>query len=228
MKNSLWIPGLILLTVSNISGQTNDLSIGLSISLHNETHNVIVYEKEESSLTHFSGYGIRAQKRITESMGLNLGLNYVKRHYEMAVPYDHCFFKREATGLCDDSIEYIDRYGYKNIEIHSGINRYIEIREKWELYLNLDFITSINLQSFYDPVFSWEEVMRNNEINLFSGSLGGGVGFLYNLTDNISINAEPFLRLVHRQRKDPILMAGHKEWAGLDNFGVHLLLMYRL
>jgi hypothetical protein len=228
MKRTLLIVAFILLSVSGISGQTNDLSVGLSVSLHNETHNVIVFEKEESSLTHYLGYGIIAQKRLTESLGLNLGLNYVQRHYEKTVPYDHCFFKREATGLCDDNIEYIDRYGYKNIEIHTGINRYIEVRDKWELFLNVDFITSLSLQSFYHPVHPREEVMRNNEINLFAGSIEGSVGFLYNLTDNIGINAEPFIRLVHRQRKDPILMAGHKGWAGLDNFGVHLLLMYRL
>lgn len=73
------------------------------------------------------------------------------------------------------------------------------------------------------------EMKKNNEVNWFSNSLTSGLGFGYNVTKKLKINIEPFVRLVHTQRIDPILITGYEEKrTNFDNYGGHLLLMIRL
>lgn len=84
-------------------------------------------------------------------------------------------------------------------------------------------------QAFYNPYLPKTGIKTTTGINFFSGSLTSSVGFAYSITDKIKINFEPFLRLVHMQRIDPILTTGYeKKWTHFDNMGGHLLMLYRL
>lgn len=231
MKPTILMVVTILLTTSASFGQTNDLYIGPVFSFHNETRSRMIYgpgyEKRNSS-TQFFGTGIRMQKKFKSAWGLNFGLNYVKRRYEMIVPFNHCFFLEPGEG-CTYILAHVDKYGYKTIEIPLGINRYLIIKDKWELYINVNGVTAFDFQSFYNPFIPKIGTKTNKETNRFSTSLIGSLGFSYNLTDKIKINVEPFIRLVHTQRIDPILITGHeKRSTNFDNFGGHFLLLYRL
>jgi hypothetical protein len=184
--------------------------------------------EERNSLTQFFGTGIRLQKKFKETWGINIGVNYVKRQYEMIVPFNHCYFLQPGQG-CTYILAHVDRYGYKTIEIPLGINKYLVTKDRWELYINLNTIIAYDFQSFYNPYIPKMETKTINEVNLFSSSLTSSVGFAYNLTKKIKINIEPFIRIIHTQRIDQILITGNeKNWTYFDNFGGHLLLLYRL
>ena len=231
MKQTILMTVTILLTTSTIFGQTNDFFIGPAFSFHNETRSKMIYgpgHEERNSSTQFFGTGIRMQKKFKNTWGLNFGLNYIKRQYEMIVPFDHCHFLEPGEG-CTYILAHVDKYGYKTIEIPLGINKYLITKDKWELYININTVTAYDFQSFYNPYIPKMETKTNSEINLFSSSLTSSVGFAYNLTDKIKINVEPFIRLIHTQRIDPILITGYeKRWTNFDNFGGHFLLLYRL
>jgi len=231
MNQTFLVFVMTLLTTSTILGQTNDLFMGITFSFHNETRSRMIYGpgyEERNSFTQFFGTGIRMQKKFKETWGLNFGLDYVKRQYEMKVPFDHCYFLLPGEG-CTYILAHVDRFGYKTIEIPLGINKYLIIRDKWELYVNLNAITAYDFQSFYHPYIPKMETKTHREINLFSSSLTSSFGFVYNLTNKIKINIEPFIRLVHTQRIDPILITGYeKKWTYFDNFGGYFLLLYRL
>lgn len=230
-KKILSIIATILLTISSSYGQPNDLFIGASLSLHNEMRSKMIYGpglEERNSFTQFFGTGIRAQKKFKKTWGINIGLNYVKRQYEMTIPFNHCYFLNPEEG-CTYILAHVERYGYKTIEIQLGINKYLIVKDRWELYINLTAMTAFDFQSFYNPHIPKMEMKKNNEVNWFSNSLTSGLGFGYNVTKKLKINIEPFVRLVHTQRIDPILITGYEEKrTNFDNYGGHLLLMIRL
>lgn len=220
-----------LVVTCDINGQTEDFFMGATFSFHNETRSKLIYGpgyEERSSFTQFFGYGIRMQKRFKETWGLNIGSNYVERKYNMKVPFDHCYFLKPGEG-CTHILAHVDGYGYKTIEIPLGVNKYLVTKNKWTIYINLNIVTAIDLQSFYKPYIPIMEKQTINEINLFSSSLTNSIGFGYYLTERLMLNIEPFIRLIHTQRIDPILITGNeKRWTYFDNFGSHLLLLYRL
>lgn len=165
------------------------------------------------------------QKQFNRFLGLNVGLNYVERQYEMTVPYNHCYFEEFCTSI----LAHVDRYGYKIIEVPLGVNLYLVSNDKWELYFNANGITAFDFQSVYHPYLPKTEARTNNDLNFFSGSLTTGLGVGYHLTEKVKINMEPFIRVIHAQRADPILITGYeKKWTNFDNLGLHLLLLYRL
>ncbi len=165
------------------------------------------------------------QKQFNSFLGLNVGLNYVERQYEMTVPYNHCFFE----GHCTKILAHVNKYGYKTIEIPLGVNLYVVSNNKWELYFNANGVTAFDFQSIYHPYLPKTEARTINEFNFFSGSLTTGLGLGYCLSEKIKINMEPFVRIIHAQRTDPILITGYEERrTNFDNLGLHLLLLYRL
>jgi len=220
-----------VLTTSTFFGQTNDLFVGTAFSFHNEIRSKIIYgpgREERNSSTQFFGTGIRMQKKFKNTWGINFGLNYVKRQYEMIIPFNHCYFLGPNED-CAYILAHVDKFGYKTIEIPLGINKYLITKDKWELYININTVTAYDFQSFYNPYIPKMETKTNNEINLFSNSLTSSLGITYNLTKKLKINIEPFIRIVHTQRIDPILITGYeKKWTNFDNFGGHFLLLYRL
>lgn len=209
-------------------GQTKDLYVGPAVSYHHETRSRMIYGpglEERSSTTQFLGVGLRMQKQFNRLLGLNVGLNYVERQYEMIVPYNHCYFEEFCTYI----LAHVDSYGYKTIEIPLGVNLYIISDEKWELYVNASAITAFDFQAIYHPYLPKTEVRTTNDFNFFSGSLTTGLGLGYHLTEKVKISMEPFIRVIHAQRADPILITGYeKKWSNFDNLGLHLLLLYRL
>lgn len=227
----LLIIATILLTTSAIHGQTHSFYIGPAISFDNETRSKMIYGpglEERSSSTRSFGTGIRMQKKFKETWGLNFGLNYVRRQYEMIVPYNHCYFLKPGEG-CAYFLAHVDKYGYKTMEIPLGINKYLISKDKWELYINVNAITAFDFQSFYNPYLPKSGTKTKKGINFFSGSLTSSVGLAYNITDKIKINMEPFIRVAHTQRIDPILTTGYEEkWTRFDNLGWHFLVLYRL
>ena len=153
MKIALSILATICLTISTSYGQTKDFFIGPSFSFHNESRNKMIYGpglEERNSFSQFPGIGIRMQKKVNESWGVNIGLNYVKRQYEMKVPFNHCFFSSPGE-FCTDILAHVDKYGYKTLEVPIGINKYLITRGRFELYLNLTGLVALDFQSFYNP-----------------------------------------------------------------------------
>ena len=231
MKRIIFAITILLVTISVSFGQTNELYLGVTMSLHNEIHSKMIYGsgyEERTSTTQFLGAGFRLQKKFKKTWGFNIGLNYVERQYEMIVPFDHCYFLQQGEG-CTNILAHVDKYGYKTFEIPFGISKDVVNKDKWELYINLTLITAIDFQSFYNPYIPEMETVKNNNINIFSGSITSGLGFGYNVTKNIKINIEPFIRLIHTQRADPILITGYEEeWTYFDNSGVHLSILLKL
>lgn len=231
MKRIIFISTIIWITVSTSYGQTNELYFGATISFHNEIRSRMIYGpgyEERTSVTQFFGTGIRIQSKFKKNWGYNIGLNYVKRQYEMVVPFDHCYFSQQGE-VCTQILAHVDKYGYKTFEIPLGINKYLVNKDNWELYINLTVITAIDFQSYYYPYIPEMEIKKNNNISLFSGSLTSGLGLGYDITEKIKINIEPFIRLIHIQREDPILITGYEEkWTYFDNFGGQLLLLFKL
>jgi len=231
IKRIILISTIIWITVSTSYGQTNELYFGATISFHNEIRSRMIYGpgyEERTSVTQFFGTGIKIQKKFKKTWGYNIGLNYVKRQYEMVVPFDHCYFSQQGEG-CTQILAHVDKYGYKTFEIPLGINKYFVNKDNWELYINLTAITAIDFQSYYYPYIPEMETKKNNNISLFSGSLTSGLGLGYNITKKVKINIEPFIRLIHIQREDPILITGYEEkWTYFDNFGGQLSLLFKL
>lgn len=218
-----------ILMLSSIGyGQTSSFYIGPSVSYHKEKRSRSIYGPghiTKSSETEFYGLGIRMQKKFHKNFGLNIGLNAVKRHYDMVVPFNHCFDLPPGSG-CTNILMHVKSFGYKTLETPIGINTYFVSTNWIELYLNLNVVPAIYYQSYYQPSSSSH---TNNELKYFGTSLTAAAGMGLNLTKNLKINAEPFLRLVHYQRNDPIIITGqHQRRTNFDNFGAHLMLSYRL
>jgi hypothetical protein len=216
------------ISTSAIYGQTKGMYIGPAVSYHHETRSRMIYGpglEERSSTTHFLGVGLRIQKQFNRTLGLNMGLNYVERQYEMTVPYNHCYFEEFCTAI----LAHVDRYGYKTMEIPLGVNLYIISDEKWEFYVNASAMTAFDFQSVYHPYLPKTEARTNSDLNFFSGSMTTGLGLGYHVTEKVMMNIEPFIRVIHAQRADPILITGYeKKWTNFDNLGLHVLLLYRL
>lgn len=231
MKNAFLISAILLLSTSAAYSQDKDLFIGPSFSYHHEYRSKMIYGpgyEERTSATQFLGSGIRLQKKFHERWGLNTGLNYVERRYAMRVPFDHCYFLQPGEA-CLHYLAHVDEYGYKTIEVPIGINGYLISSKGFELYANLTAMTAFDFQSYYHPFIPKTGTEKNTELNLFSASLTASLGFGFPLTEKLKINFEPFVRLIHTQRLDPLLITGYENRrTSFDNYGGHFLLMYRL
>jgi hypothetical protein len=230
MNTRLLFIALSMLTVSTSYGQANEWFIGPVLSFHSETRSKMVYgpgRVERSSVTQFPGAGIRIQKRFNKSLGFNTGLAYVKRHYQMSVPYNHCYFLQPGEG-CTKILMHVDKYGYQTLEIPLGINGYLMGNSRLELYVNATALTAFSFQSFYQP----SAAPRTETISKpgwFSHSLTSSLGVGYKLTDKIKLSIEPFVRLIHTQKTDPVLITGYENRRTyLDNLGAHIVLLTRL
>lgn len=232
MKKATLILTAILLTSSAVFGQTDDFFVGAAFSIHNEIYLERAYDGfeiyEKNSSAQYLGTGVRMHKKLKGDWGLNFGLNYMERSYKTIVSYNHCDFP--DPGLpCDDILKYLDNYGYKTIEIPLGVNKYLLTKEKWELYGNVNAVTAYDVHSFYNPRFQETGTISHNEINFSSSSLTSSAGLAYNLTNKLKINFEPFIRMIHLQRVDPVLRKNEIiKWTHFDNFGGHFLLLYWL
>jgi hypothetical protein len=217
-----------MLVSSSVLGQSNRLYIGPASSWQGESRTRMIYGpgyEERNSATRLYGYGIRAQLKFAESWGMNAGINYIRRHYEMTVPFNHCAFLEPGQG-CTFILAHVDEFGYKTIEIPVGINKYFVAKDRWELYSNLNVVTAFDYASYYGAYVPDTGMFENRELNLFSGSLTGSVGIVANILPGLKVGFEPFIRLVHVQRKDPILLTGYeKPWTYFDNDGGNVLLL---
>lgn len=231
MNKVVLVLAIFLLTVSTSFGQMKDFYVGASLSFHQESRSKMIYGpglEERNSLSHFLGTGISVQKRLNEAWGLNVGLAYVNRQYKMEVPFNHCYFSNPGE-FCTAILAHVDKYGYRTLEVPIGINRYFISNGSMEIYINVTALTAFDFQSFYNPNIIGTETVVNKEVNLFSGSLISGFGFGYHLTEKLKINLEPFVRLIHTRRQDPILITGYEDkWTHFDNLGANLVLMRRL
>jgi hypothetical protein len=231
MKKRLLLLPTILLFISTSYGQTNNLFIGPALSFHNETRRDMIYGpgyEEKNSFTQFLGTGLRLQKKFKKSWGLTLGLTYVKRQYRMMLPFNHCYFLPPGQG-CPLILAHLDRYGYKTLELPVGINQYLLSKNKLELYLSLTALTAFSFQAVYNSQVPFIGTKRMNAIHYFSTSLTSSLGVGYRLSENVKLIIEPFVRLMHRQRKDSILFVAYEDrLTHFDNFGAHLYFMFRL
>lgn len=233
MKKVTLILTAILLTSSAVFGQTDDFFVGTAVSIHNEiyleraSNGFEIYEK--NAVAQSFAAGVRMQKKLKGDWGLNFGLNYMERAYETLVLYNHCYLTFQSEFPCDTRARYLDKYGYKTIEIPLGVNKYLVTKEKWELYINVNAVTAYDFHSFYNPSSQETETITHNKINFSSSSLTSSAGLAYNLTNKLKINFEPFIRLIHLQRTDPALRNNDIiKWTHFDNFGGHFLVLYRL
>jgi hypothetical protein len=222
---------MAMLVNTSLMAQSDRLYIGPAFSWQGESRSRMIYGpgyEERNSSTRLYGYGIRVQKKFRGTWGLNAGINYVRRHYEMKVPFNHCAFLEPGQG-CTFILAHVNEYGYKTIEIPVGINKYLVTKDRWELYSNLNIATAIGYASYYGAYMPDMGMLENRELSLFSGSLTGSVGLAVNIVPGIKVGFEPFIRLVHVQRTDPILSTGYeKRWTYFDNFGGNFLLLFRI
>ena len=101
MKTNLLLT-LLFIATSVTLAQNKGLYIGPAVSYHNETRSRMIYGpglEERSSTTQFFGTGLRMQMQFNRLFGLNMGLNYMQRRYEMTVPYNHCYFEEFCTAI---------------------------------------------------------------------------------------------------------------------------------
>jgi hypothetical protein len=231
MKRDLAVAVLLLLTILKSYGQQNNIYLGTSTSFHYETRSRMIYgpgRVERTSATSFLGTGIRLHKKVGHRWGVTTGATYVKRHYEMIVPFSFCSFLEPGEG-CPYILATVSEFGYKTVELPLGINKYVLDIKKFELYLNLTYVVAFDLQSYYHSAIPAVGIKKLNKTQVFSNSVLSGFGCSYHLTENIKLTVEPFIRLVHTQRHDPILITGYeKRRTNLDNYGCHLLLMLRI
>ncbi len=224
MKNKISILTLFILSITKGYGQMKDFYGGVSFSSHNEIGSRMIYGSrysDENKLTHSFGAGIRVQEKFSKTWGYTIGLNYVKRQYNISVPYDHCF-DLPPEYACTHNMTWARTFGYKTVELPLGISKYLITKNKFELYTNLTGTICYNYQSFYGAV-------KNNKINLFSSAVTSNIGFSYNPHKNLKLIVEPFIRMLYKQQVDPILLwRPEHQWAYFDNFGANLLLMYKL
>lgn len=216
---------LLLLCFTNILclAQLNDLSIGPAVSYHRESRKRVVNDDERRSKANLFGVGVKLQKEIKENLLFNIGLNYIKRHYDISVFYDHCYFAKDPND-CFLVLKSVGEYGYRTIEIPFGITKYLDANDKWITYININSIVAIDFQSYYNEVIT----NKANELHLFSGSIAGSLGIARRITARSWLHIEPFLRLINVQRNDPILFGEEKKWTFFDDFRVQLYLMFEL
>lgn len=231
IKRTFAVVSILLLLMLTSYGQQNTIYVGTSISLHHEIRNKMIYGPglvNRTSATSFFGTGIRLQKKISHSWGVNTGIGYVKRHYEMIVPFNYCSFLEPGEG-CPYLLAHTNKFGYKTAEVSLGVNKYLIAQNKVELYINLTSLAAFNFQSYYYSFTPAVGRKNMDQLNVYSTSLLSGLGYSYSLTERIKVTIEPFIRLIHVQRQDPILLTGHeRRRTNFDNYGSHLLLMFRI
>ncbi|PRY87954.1 hypothetical protein CLW00_10574 [Mongoliibacter ruber] len=202
--------------------KSGDFYLGISTTFHTEERSRTIYGpgwEERQSINQYFGYGIRAGKKILKSWEVTLGLNYVTREYRMSVPFDHCSLQPGQP--CAHILMHTDRYGYRNIEGQLGINKYVLQRKKWDLFLSGSVVTASSLSSYYRNQFNTSKKFENRSQNRFGTSWLGGMGIGYKPNPGIKFTLEPFVRIAHEQRIDPIIITGHEEArSSFDNYGV--------
>lgn len=207
-------------------GQSKDISVGIGLSFQRDLQSRNYNNEEKSSFNNSLGTGIKMIKDFNTKWGLKIEADYIKRSYEMEIPYSHCYFA-EPGEQCTAIMTYLESYGYQTMGFNFGIIRYIKRNDKWKSYLNINVGTAFDFKSFYNDKYrNVEESL--NELNIFSGSLICNIGLERKLTDQIKLNIEPFVRVVHIQREDEILYETQKNLTGFDNFGIQLFLMFGL
>jgi hypothetical protein len=223
MKKTTTILAAFFLALSTVFAQNKNFFIGPVVSFQQENRTLSVFNRaDESSANAFFGAGVRLQKRISNTWGLNTGFNYVTRSYDMVLNFDFCHF----ADYCPEIYSFTKRFGYKTIEVPLSLNKYIISNQKWELYLHAGLLGAVDFQSFYDDGFHH---FKNKGWNLFSASATGGVGAGYRLSPKISVNLGTFVRLAHTQRPDVYLWEGAgKKWTYFDNFGGNLMVLFQI
>lgn len=225
MKQFCLILAIVFCGNTFCSAQSNDISIGVVVSYHEESRKRTLDTNgdEKHSSIDFFGAGIKLQKKFADSWRFSTGLNYVKRHYRMTVFYDHCYF---SEGDCELDLRSAHSYGYRTIEIPLGISKYLSAGDIWGFYTNLNIMTAIDFQSYYT---GGGKISSTNELHFFSCSLTHNFGLTRNIMERFQLTFEPFIRLVNVQRDDPILiLSTERKWTFFNNFGAHLLLLYSL
>ena len=209
-------------TKSMSQDNTGDFYMGISTTYHTEERTRRIYGpgwEERQSNNQYLGYGIRAGKKIFKSWEVTLSINYVKREYRMSVPFDHCSL--QPGQICNDILLHTDRYGYRNIEGQLGINKYVLQGKRWDVFLSSSIVTAWSISSYYGNQFNSSDKFENNSGDFFGTSWLGGMGIGYKLTPKVKFTLEPFVRLAHKQRIDPIILTGYEEArSNFDNHGL--------
>lgn len=231
-RNKFWLVFLLFASYSVYAqAQESGWYVGPVLSHHNEVRSRSIYGpglEERSSETTFWSLGLRAERIIHRRVGIHVGLNYTRRHYEMTVPFSHCSFLGPG-GLCTSILAHVDRYGYKTVEVPLGVTGYLIHTAKFQAYLGLSGVAAVSVQSFYSPFLPALEFMTLDETHYFGTSLLGNLGIGYSPVPGLRIAVEPFLRVTHRQRLDPILITGYESpHSRFANRGVRLVAAYRL
>jgi hypothetical protein len=231
MKKGIAVVIVFLLGILKSHGQQNTTYLGTSLSLHHEIRSRMIYgpgRVEKTSSTSFLGTGVRLQKKLGHDWGVNTGVTYVRRQYKMTVPFSYCSFLKPGEG-CPYILAHASEFGYNTVEISLGVNKYLLERRKSGIYINLTYLVAFDFQSYYHSYIPAVGIKRINKTQIFSNSILSGFGYSYSLTENIKLIIEPFIRLVNTQRQDPILTTGYEnKRTKFDNYGGHLLLMFRI
>lgn len=224
MMHKIWVIFLFIIFTANGFAQSPNRLYGISFQSQNEIRSRMIYQSpfnDNKKVDYSFGAGIRVQDKLNADWGYTIGLNYIKKTYNMRMFYDHCF-DLPSGYACNMILTSVPKFGYHTIELPMGINRYFKIKNKFQFYTSLTGIICYDFQSFYGT-------QKLNKIHLFSGSIVGGVGTSYKISEGIKLAFEPFVRLLYKQKIDPIILVTlEKTWATFDNLGGSLVLMYTL
>lgn len=231
MKKTFLLGLYFVIISASVFGQSNGLYIGGVVSHHSEASSIMIYGpglEARNGQTRFIGTGIELNKQFNSKWGMSLGINYVNRHYEMKVPYNHCYFL-EPEEACTYILAHVDGFGYKTIEIPIGISRYLVQRNKIGFFLSIAAMPAFDFQSYYNPYIPVSETETIKKINMFSGSIISSAGISYAVAERLLLTAEPFIRVLYLQREDNILIIGQeRDWTYFDNFGIQFSMLFRL
>jgi hypothetical protein len=167
------------------------------------------------------GIGLRLQKKIDKHWELNTGIKAVNRHYRSNEQINLCALQPGV--FCHFARYQVESYGYRTLEVPLGLNRYLIHRGQWEVYFQVNLLSAFDYRSYYGAL-----TPETNTLSYFSSSLTGGMGFSYRVSNGWRLTFEPFLRTVHHQRKDQVLVSrGNNQFSHVDNYGMTVLLMFR-
>lgn len=218
MKLLLTAIAFFLTTTIVCLGQSKDISIGAGLSFHNELFH---YNEETKSLNQSFGTGIKLIIDFNPDWGYKIEADYIKRIYENE-SYNPCYFGPD----CLPAFFPLRNHGYHTLEFNNGLIRYLKRNDKWQTYLNINLGTAIDFKSFYNR--TWGRKLTLNGLNLFSGSMTFNFGYERKLSEQISLNIEPFVRVLHIQRIDKAIYDTHKGLSSFDSFGIQLFIMHGL
>ncbi len=215
---------IVFFLITNIIclGQSKDVSIGVGFSFQNEIEKRFHNDEKIKSFDQSFGTGVKVIKDFNSDWGLKIEVNYIKRKYVRESAYNPRYFYEEYLMYFPP----LSSYGYHTIEPSLGVIRYLKRNEKWQSYINFNLQEAISFKSFYNPESGGKLFL--NKLNLLSGSLTCNLGFERKLSELISINIEPFVRVLHIQRNDNVLYGTQKNLTVFDNFGFQLFLMHGL